>query len=97
VPGMIANIFNFKPATTGAAELVNGISKINDGLVTAEQHSKYFATNFAKAASESLKTGQSLNTKAMETASEKSIILSNSFKQYMADTGKVYNLQGLIE
>jgi hypothetical protein len=67
-------------ASTGSAELINNISYINNGLKTAKDQSEYFAQNFEKAASESLKTGQSLNAEAIDTAAKKSIILSDSFE-----------------
>ena len=79
------------------SKLIADIETLNVKLKSAEQHSGYFAENFAKAASESLKTGQSMNVEALRQVSKESLIVSNSFSNYLADTGKVYNLQGLIE
>ena len=79
IPSMLNLGLSFRGATTGSQELVTNLAKVNSVLNTATAQADYFAKNFEKSASESLKTGQNLNVRAMETAAKESIVLSNSF------------------
>ena len=97
IPANLKNFVTHFGQGFPTSQLLTDIGVINNQLKTAEEHSAHFATNFSKVASESLKTGQSMNVEALRQASQESLILSNSFSSYLTDTGKVYNLQGLIE
>ena len=101
-PAMIQN-FDFKgmfvSSTKNSEVLANNIDGIYSGLKNATESSKYFKDNFEKAKNVSNETKQSQEsiTKAISDSNNGIINLSSSFKQYLGDTSKVYNIQALIE
>lgn len=93
----IPDIFNFKPATTGSAQLQSNIAQVTGGLNSASSQIQFFNDKLASSASTSLAMSQNMNASAIKKAADESIVLSTSFQNYLTDTSKVYNLQGLIE
>ena len=97
VSSFFSNLFGgFKSATTGSQQFIEKLNIIDSSLKNVKQNTAFFNENFA-GNNKSLDEAQGMNASVIAKAKKETINLSESFKGYLNDTSKVYNIQGLIE